>query len=311
MQRWWLRPVVRLVAAVLLPIIVPGVITMLIWLLPGDPASIICPPQTCGSSTAALAARFGLDGGPWDFFVHWFGSVLQGDFGRSWRLFTGARIGDLLSESIPNTLLLISLALIPVTLGVISSASEALPARLDPVLYLIGLIPSLLLAILAAAIIEVSMSGSVSYSSTGQWIRLLLGALVLGFADGAFSGAVTGTRGVFRRENNQRYVGVSTLRGERTLSNMLPNVAPALAGQLRARTVHLLSGAVIVEVILRIDGLGDLLWGGTLLQDFGVVLACATCFALICSFLLLVQAMVEVAVAAWIRRAPRLPDGLP
>jgi peptide/nickel transport system permease protein len=298
---------VRLVAAVLLPFIVPGIITMLIWLLPGDPASIICPPQSCGSSSAVLAERFHLHDGPWSFFVHWLGSAAQGDFGRSWRLIQGVSIDGMLIESIPNTLLLISLALIPVTIGVISAASEALPSRIDPILYLIGLVPSLLLAILAAAIIEVSMGGSASFSDSGRWARLLMGALVLGIADGAFSGAVTGTRGVFRREKQQRYVGVSILRGEGTLSNTLPNVAPALAGQLRARTVHLMSGAVIVEVILRINGLGDLLWGGTLLQDFGVVLACATCFALMCSFLLFVQAAVEIAVAAWIRRAPSLP----
>ena len=41
MKQWWLRPLVRLVAAVLLPFAVPLIITLLIWALPGDPASII------------------------------------------------------------------------------------------------------------------------------------------------------------------------------------------------------------------------------------------------------------------------------
>lgn len=308
MKRWWLRPAVRLGAAMLLPALVPAVITALIWMLPGDPASIICPPESCGSSSAALAARWNLDAGPLNFFTAWASSALQGDFGNSWRLVQGVGIGGMLADSIPNTLLLIALALVPVSLGVVAAASEALPARLDPVLYLIGLTPALLLAIMAAAIIELNMGGG-SLSGSGQWARLLLGALVLGVADGAFSGVVTGTRGVFTREKQQRYVGVSILRGETALSNTLPNVTPALAGQLRARTVQLLSGAVIVEVILRINGLGDLLWGGTLLQDFGVVLACATCFALICSALLVSQALVEIAVAAWVRRAPALPGG--
>lgn len=310
MKRWWLRPAVRLVAAVLLPAVVPAVITALIWLLPGDPASIICPPQSCGSSSATLAARFHLDDGPWSFYTHWVSGILQGDFGRSWRLIQGVGIDGMLAEAIPNTLLLIALALVPVMLGVVATASEVLPSKLDPFLSLVGLIPSLLLAILAAAIIEVSMGGSGSFSDAGQWARLLMGAVALGLADGAFSGAVTGTRGLFGRENQQRYVGVGILRGEPVLFNTLPNVAPALAGQLRSRTVQLLSGAVVVEVVLRINGLGDLLWGGTLLQDFGVVLACATCFALICSFLLVFQALIEIAVAVWVRRAPSLPEGV-
>ena len=105
-------------------------------------------------------------------------------------------------------------------------------------------------------------------------------------------------------ENQQRYVGVAILRGERTLENTLPNVAPALVGQMRARVIHLLSGAVVVEVILRIDGLGDLLWGGTLKQDFGVVLGAATLFGAVSAVLLLIQAFVEIVVALHVRRAP-------
>ena len=48
------------------------------------------------------------------------------------------------------------------------------------------------------------------------------------------------------------------------------------------------------------------MWGGTLLQDFGVVLACATGFAMLSAILLLLQAFVEVAVAIHIRRSPSL-----
>jgi ABC-type dipeptide/oligopeptide/nickel transport system permease component len=79
---------------------------------------------------------------------------------------------------------------------------------------------------------------------------------------------------------------------------------PALAGQLRARVLQLLSAAVVVEVILRINGLGDLLWKAALLQDFGLVLPVATCFAVISSGLLLLQALIELAVARQVRRVP-------
>jgi len=67
---------------------------------------------------------------------------------------------------------------------------------------------------------------------------------------------------------------------------------------------------VVVEVVLRIDGLGDLLWGGTLLQDFGVVLAAATGFALVSAFLLLLQAVVEIITAVHVRRAPTIVGGV-
>jgi len=303
LKRWWLRPAVRVAAAMLLPLLVPALITMMIWALPGDPASIICPRELCGDSTDVLAAKWNLDGSAWSFFSAWLSAAVQGDFGNSWRFQQGVPVIELLSDAIPNTLILISLALIPVSLGVISAAGNLIPAKLDPVLYLIGLVPAVVLALLAAAVVELTVQAG-SFSDTARLARLLAGAAVLGLADGVFSGAVTGTRSLFTRENQQRYVGVSILRGETALSNTLPNVAPALAGQLRARTLSLLSGAVVVESVTRIDGLGDLMWGGTLQQDFGVVLACATCFALLSALLLLLQALVEVFVAIHIRRAP-------
>ena len=46
------------------------------------------------------------------------------------------------------------------------------------------------------------------------------------------------------------------------LPNMLPNVAGTLAGQLRARVLHILSGLVIVEVVIGVQGIGELLWEG-------------------------------------------------
>jgi ABC-type dipeptide/oligopeptide/nickel transport system permease component len=100
-------------------------------------------------------------------------------------------------------------------------------------------------------------------------------------------------------------VGIAILRGEHPMENTLPNVAPALIGQMRARIIHLLSGAVVVEVVLRIDGIGDLLWGGTLRQDFGVVLAAATLFGAVSSILLVSQAVLETLVAIHVRLAPK------
>lgn len=293
---------VRLVAALALPLLVPAIITALIWALPGDPASIICPPESCGG-TAVLAARWNLDAGPMAFFWGWLSGAIHGDFGNSWRLQQGVPVAELLQTAVPNSLVLIALALVPLSLGSALAANGWLPRKADPVLQVVGLVPALVLSLVAAAGVELTY-GAASFAGQASWVRLLAGALVLGLADGALSGAITGTRAVFLTENQQRYVGIAVLRGERRLTNTLPNVASALAGQLRARVLHLLSGAVVVEAVLRIDGIGDLLWGGTLLQDFGVVLAAASGFAMLSSLLLVTQALVEIAVAWHVRRAP-------
>lgn len=302
MKAWWIRPGVRLLAAALLPLAVPLVITLFIWALPGDPAEIICPPEQCGG-TAELAARWNLDRGAWGFYTSWIGDALQGEFGRSWRVHTGEPLARMLAESIPSTLKLLAIAAGLMVLGAVGAASNLLPRRLDPVFSAVGLVPAVVLALVAAAQVELAY-GADSFGEEGELRRLVYGALVLGLADGAFSSAVTGVRGLFAAERVQRYVGIALLRGEAVLPNMLPNVMPALVGQLRARLLHLLSGTVVVEVVVGVNGVGDLLWRGTLLQDFGVVLGAASAFAVVSAALLGLQALTEVAVALHVRRAP-------
>ena len=302
MKRWWLIPAMRFAVALQLPFSVPAVITALIWALPGDPASIICPPEFCGG-TDALAARWNLNDGPWHFYVGWIAGAIHGDFGNSWRLAQGVHVSELLAGAVPTTLLLLGMALVPMVLATLGAATGFLSPRFDPWLQASGLVPAVVLALIAAAAVEISY-GAGSLEGAAHWLRLVAGAGVLGLADGAFSGTVIGIRGLFSAENKMRYARVALLRGERRIDNTLPNVAPALAGQLRARVLHLMSGVVVAEVVLRLDGLGDLLWGGTLLQDFGVVLAAATGFACLSALLLMLQAAVEVAVALHIRRAP-------
>jgi peptide/nickel transport system permease protein len=299
---WWIRPGVRFFAALLLPLLVPAIITALIWALPGDPAEIICPPSTCGG-TSELAARWNLDSGPLHFFTEWITAALSSDFGRSWRVEQGMPVVDLLRDSLPLTLKLVGLALGPIFIGVVGAATGWIPARADGVFSAVGLVPALVFSLLGSAAIVVNFGSNAFDAEADRW-RLLVGAAVLGISDGAFAAAVSGVRGLFGAERNQRYVSIALLRGERPLANMLPNVMPAFAGQMRARVLHLLSGAVIVEVVLGLPGVGDLLWSGTLLQDFGVVLAAATVFAAISGALLVVQAVVEVLVALHVRGAP-------
>jgi peptide/nickel transport system permease protein len=158
-------------------------------------------------------------------------------------------------------------------------------------------------ALIFAAVIQINF-GALSHDGLAGTLRLVFGAVVLGFADGAFAGAVLGTRAVFEEEFKQRYVQIAILRGETVLSNALPNVLPALIGQLRGRMLHVLSGAIIVEVVLGIPGIGELLWDGTLLQDFGVVLAAAWGFALLSGGMLFAQATCEVLIEMYVRKFP-------
>ena len=302
MKFWWIQPLARAIVALALPLLVPACITALIWALPGNPAEIICPPSICTGGDE-LAARWHLDQGPLGFYGHWVSSAWHLDFGDSWRVLTGKPVLELMQQTIPNTMLLIFMALIPITIGSVMGAFQQPSKKWDPLLVMVGIFPVVVLALLAAAVVELNFAGT-DDDGLGYWMRMIAAALTLGIADGALSGSILGNRSIFEQENQQRYVGISLLRGESNFSNTLPNLAGTLVGQYRARIVQLLSGAVIVEVIVRVDGFGALLWRGTLVQDFGVVLAAATVFSAISSAFLLLQAIVEVLQNLHQRRSP-------
>jgi len=198
---------------------------------------------------------------------------------------------------------LVALALAPLGLGGLLAAVGWMPRRLDPLWQAVGLVPAVILSLFYAAQVELNY-GALSYSGWPATLRLLYGAAILGVADNALSGAIIGTRSVFEAELRQRYVQMALLRGESAIANALPNVLPSLIGQFRARTLHLLSGAVVVEVVMGIPGIGELLFDGTLLQDFGVVLAATWAFSLFSAALLLTQGTLEILIALWIRRYP-------
>ena len=61
---WWIRPLVRLLAALSLPILVPAIITLVVWMLPGTLASTICPPGCAREARETTVQEYHLQS-PW------------------------------------------------------------------------------------------------------------------------------------------------------------------------------------------------------------------------------------------------------
>ena len=142
MKIWWLGPVIRLVSALVLPLLVPAIITAVIWSLPGDPASIICPPEIC-SGTDILAKNWNLDQGPIYFFTNWISDFVQGDMGDSWRYLQGVSVTELIIEAIPNTLILLVVAIVPLTIASFLGITQWISKKFDGILVAFGVLPCL------------------------------------------------------------------------------------------------------------------------------------------------------------------------
>ncbi|GAA1639798.1 ABC transporter permease [Nonomuraea maheshkhaliensis] len=263
--------------------------------LPGDPAEIALGVNATPDAVAELRRQFGTDRPAVAQFLDWAGGLLQGDFGTSY--VTSSPIGPQIGERLGVTLVLVlggmAVALVlAVPLGtfaavrhrdplgaVISAASQlgiAIPA------FLAGILLVFVFAVQAQAL---PSGGYVPIAeSPGEWLRsLLLPWLSLGLVQGAV--LTRYVRSAVLDVMREDYLRTARAKGRGSTGALwrhgLRNASIPVVTVLGLQLATLLIGAVVVERVFVIPGLGDLLLNGVAGRD-----------------LLLVQGVVMVLVAA-------------
>lgn len=101
----------RLAQAVVIVAIVGAVTFALIHLAPGDPFSAVMDnPNVSEKVRATLRAQYGLDRPMPEQFVRYFGSLAHGDLG--WSFSHDQPVAEVLARALPNTALLMAVALV-------------------------------------------------------------------------------------------------------------------------------------------------------------------------------------------------------
>jgi peptide/nickel transport system permease protein len=263
--------------------------------LPGDPAEIALGVNATPEAVAALRQQFGTDRAPVVQFLDWFGGLVQGDFGTSY--VTNSPVGPQISDRLGVTAVLVLggmlvALVIAVPLGtfaavhhrnplgaVISAASQvgiAVPA------FLAGILLVFVFAVQAQAL---PSGGYVPIAeSPGEWLRsLLLPWLSLGLVQGAV--LTRYVRSAVLDVMREDYLRTARAKGRGSTGALwrhgLRNASIPVVTVLGLQLATLLIGAVVVERVFVIPGLGDLLLNGVAGRD-----------------LLLVQGVVMVLVAA-------------
>jgi peptide/nickel transport system permease protein len=263
--------------------------------LPGDPAEIALGVNATPEAVAQMRSQFGTDRPPVVQFLDWFGGLVRGDFGTSY--VTSSPIGPQISDRLGVTAVLVLggmavALLIAVPLGtfaavhhrnplgaVISAASQigiAVPA------FLAGILLVFVFAVRAQAL---PSGGYVPIAeSPGEWLRsLLLPWLSLGLVQGAV--LTRYVRSAVLDVMREDYLRTARAKGRGSTGALwrhgLRNAAIPVVTVLGLQLATLLVGAVVVERVFVIPGLGDLLLNGVAGRD-----------------LLLVQGVVMVLVAA-------------
>jgi ABC-type dipeptide/oligopeptide/nickel transport system permease component len=280
---------------------VVSLVTILIELVPGDPAAAVLGDQATPEQLAQFRTRHGLDRPPFFFgfpqdpngqhHFHWYGydnrytdywvGILHGDLGSSFR--TDRPVLDLIVERYPATIELAVVAMliaisIAIPLGVIAGKNRG--TWIDNLLSIIALVgislPSFVIGPMLVFLFAVKL-GWLAPSGRFEWNDIILPAFTLGAALSAILTRMV--RSSVIEEMNEGYVRTARAKGlsERTvvykhvLKNGLIPVVTVLGLQLGV----LLAGAIITEKIFGWPGLGLLLVeDGIGKRDYSVVQGC-------------------------------------
>lgn len=260
------------------------VIFAVIEIVPGDPAAFMLGLNATAENTAALRAELGLGGSKFERYLNWITGMLRGDFGTSYtyRVPVSELVIDRLWVSLPLALyaLVLSTAL-AVPLGVIAATFRGKAADYGVMAGTqLGIaIPNfwfgMLLQLLFAVTLQwVSAGGFPGWEDPRAALSALtLPAIALALPQAAILARVM--RSALIDTLGQDYIRTARAKGltrrQTVIRHGLRNaLIPALT-ILGLQFSFLLAGAIIIEQIFFLPGLGRLIFQGITQRDLIVV----------------------------------------
>ena len=274
------------------PLILLGVSVLVfvsIRLIPGDAitamlgteAGMLTPAQR-----ASLATYFGIDQPVWSQYLRWLTGLFQGDFGVS--TIYARPVFSIILERFPLTLELALLAMlialcVGVPLGVLAATRNGRASDLGVrLLAMLGQsTPSFVLGILIIFVLSVYFGVVPSMGNFTPLLQdplanlsqLIFPAITLGFA---FAASVTRiSRSAMLDVLSEDYVRTARSKGVSAMSvvwhHALPNALIPVVTLSGVEFGYLLGGAVIVEQIFALPGLGRLVLDAISQRDYALV----------------------------------------
>lgn len=243
------------------------IVFFLAWGMPGDPLAGKCGDRECPDAFVAQATEeFKLDRPLIVRYGYYMADLLGGDLGRS---FTGRDVSEQLSAAFPATIRLALLAvLIEVILGVSIGVLAAMrPGKaFDTSNLVIGLViiafPGFVIANLAQLIFGVRLGWfPVTVNDSTSFYQLLLPAIVLALAHQVTLSRLTRTAVLDSLQSDYvRTAQTKGLRPSRIVGlHVLRNSMIPIITYVGKDIGGLLAGAVVVEGVFNIRGIGGLI----------------------------------------------------
>jgi peptide/nickel transport system permease protein len=289
----------RALAIIPVMLVVATVSFVLIRLAPGDPASVLAGPDATTEDLAQLRTALGMDQPLPVQLVKWYARLAQGDLGQS--IFLRRPVVQAVVERLEPTLLLtlwgtLLAILIGVPAGIVSARYHNTAVDQSfMALALLGLsIPNFLLGLVMILVFGVwlgwlPVSGYVPLDE-GVWLNarsLLMPAVSLGLVQSALVARIT--RSSMLDVLREQYILSGRAKGlsERAViyKHALKNAIIPTLTVIGITVALLIGGAVVIETVFNIPGVGRLIISAVLRRDYpvvqGVVLLIAVTYTVI------------------------------
>lgn len=301
----------------LLPIMVLAtfVVFALLHLVPGDPALVLAGEYASEERLAEIRKLYGFDQPLVVQYGLWLLQVVQGDLGRS--LLSSQPVLDIIMHRLPNTLLiaayaLIVAALIGIPLGML--AATRVGTRVDSwvtgVASLGVALPSFWLAMLLVLHFSLGLrwfptTGAASFTQNPLLAIQHATLPAIALAVGVIAELARQVRSALLEVLNSQYIRTLRAKGLSPVAILwkhgLRNISVTLLTLLGLQVNRLLSGAVVIEAVFAVPGVGSLVSYSAINKDFpvvqGVVLVLVTMVILINLIVDVVSAILDPRVA--------------
>lgn len=280
--------------------------------LPGDVAQLIAGAEATPAQIAAVRERLGLDVPLWSQYGDWIGGLLRGDLGTS--LVTGtsvtAELADKARVTVPLAAMSLTVALlVGIPFGVLSALGRrrASGTAVSVVAQALAAVPVVWAGLMLVVVFSVWLGWfppqgfpRVGWGDPAAAFRaLVLPALTIGVVEGAM--LLRFVRSATLQALGQDYVRTAAAKGlTRTralLTHGLPTVGLSVITVLGLQIAGVIVGAVIIEQLFTLPGIGRMLVGDVASRDLPKVqgeLLALTGFVLFVGFLVdLVHRLVD------------------
>lgn len=250
----------------------------ILYVLPGDPTdNMVDPSMATPEVIANLRHQLGVDQPFHIQLLHYFGSILQGDFGKS--LLNSDPVLPKIAESFPATLALTGASvLVSVTVGLLLGVLSAIHRNgaIDIIARVIGLfgisMPTFWSGILLILIFSITLGWFPAMGSDG-WRTLVLPALALGTVGSGF--IIRMVRNSMLEVISEQFIVTLRSKGlaERAVMyrHALRNAlipAVTMTGMLIG---DMLAGTVVVETVFSRQGIVRIISDAIMAKDLPVV----------------------------------------